>query len=117
MDLSFDISDLGYLACMRGDHAGELARMDEALPIREELAASDPHDQRAQIGLASILARRGRALHHLQREAEGIPLMAKGLAMFEKLGESANPPVVRKEINEACAGLAPAKRAAIAECE
>lgn len=117
MDLSFDITDLGYLACQRGDHATELARMDEALPIRQELADDDAHDQRAQIGLASILARKGRALHHLHREAEGIPLMVEGLDMFEKLGEKANPPVVRKEIQEACAALAPAKRAAMAECK
>jgi tetratricopeptide (TPR) repeat protein len=44
LDLSFDLSDIGWRTETSGDPAGALESYRKVVKIREELAAADPHD-------------------------------------------------------------------------
>ena len=56
-DLSYDYSDLGWLASRRGDAAGALAGYRRALALRQEAVAADPNNYRAAVGVASLVNR------------------------------------------------------------
>ena len=59
VDLSYDYSDLGWVASHKGDDDQGLEWYRRALAIREEAAAADPNNYRAASSLASVVGRIG----------------------------------------------------------
>ena len=63
LDLSYDYSDLGWVAARMGSYDDALASHRRALALRQEVAKADPNDRRAAAGVASSTNRIGRVLH------------------------------------------------------
>jgi hypothetical protein len=65
LDLSYDYSDLGWVAARMGSDGDALASHRRALALREEAARVDPNGQRAAISVASSTNRIANLLHKM----------------------------------------------------
>ena len=65
LDLSYDYSDLGWLAAKTGDYTTSLALYRRTFEMRSAAARADPHDHRAAMALASATSRLGITLHKM----------------------------------------------------
>jgi len=103
LDLSFDYSDLGWIAGERGDYRAALGFHQKALALRTAAAAADTKDTRAAGAVASTLARMGIAHSRLGEYAPARTSLDKALSI--RLDLAALP------------GAGPNSQTEISECE
>ncbi len=87
LDLSYDYSDLGWVAIRLGDSPGGLAYYRKALALRQAAAAADPNDYRAAFATASSHERIGRLLRQMGDAPAGIIEIQQALVLWQELAD------------------------------
>jgi len=85
LDLSYDYSDLGWLAGRAGDYRGSLALYRRTLELRTAAAEADPNDERAAGGIASVNNKIGITLHKLGDLPASLAALQRATAQWEKV--------------------------------
>src|SRR5262249_8021214 len=65
LDVSYDYSDLGWVAGRLGKYEDSLAAYRRVLALREEVARADPRDERAASSLATTHEKLGITLYYM----------------------------------------------------
>jgi tetratricopeptide (TPR) repeat protein len=81
LDLSYDYSDLGWVAGRLGKHQDSLESYRKVLALRTEVSDADPKDQRAAEALASAVAKMGITLRSLGDLAGSERELRRAIAM------------------------------------
>jgi tetratricopeptide (TPR) repeat protein len=85
LDLSYDYSDLGWVAGQLGSYAESLTAYQRVLLLRTEAARSDPNDQRAADALASAVRRVGTALRKAGDPEGSERELRRAIALYQNL--------------------------------
>jgi tetratricopeptide (TPR) repeat protein len=91
LDLSYDYSDLGWVAGRLGRYDDGLGWNRQALALREEAARADPRDARAAVAVASSTNRIGKLFRNKEEFDKALVELQNALALYEKLAEKASP--------------------------
>lgn len=87
LDLSYDYSDLGWVAGQIGDLTAALAYHRKALALRQSAAAADPNDYRAAVAVASSTQRIGGTLQRIGDLSAAIQETQHSVALFKELAD------------------------------
>ena len=87
LDLSYDYSDLGWVAARLGSYEQALESHRRALALRTEAAAADPNDFRAAVSVASSTDRIGTVLHKMGNLNGSLSELQRAVALYEALAQ------------------------------
>ena len=85
LDLSFDLSDLGWAAGAMNRFEDALAFHRRALELREQAAQADPHDFRAATAVAASTRKIGMALRKMAKPREAMAASQQAAARYGEL--------------------------------
>ena len=85
MDVTFDMSDIGFILWRSGDLRGALEQYDRVRTMRESLVRADPKDTRARLSLANTLSRLGAVLWSLGKREDALADQRSALALLDAL--------------------------------
>lgn len=88
LDLSYDYSDLGWVAARLGNYEQALTSHRRALALRTEAAKADPNDFRAALAEASSTDRIGALLHRMGDLKGSLATLQLAIQRFENLTDS-----------------------------
>jgi non-specific serine/threonine protein kinase/serine/threonine-protein kinase len=83
LDLSYDYSDLGWLAGKTGDYAMSLALYRRTFELRNAAAQADPRDHRAAMGLAGATNKIGITLHKMGDLPGALDQLRRAAGLYE----------------------------------
>jgi tetratricopeptide (TPR) repeat protein len=83
LDVSYDYSDLGWLAGKGGDYARALVLYRRTLELRTAAAQADPHDHRAATALAGAMNKIGITLHRLGDLPAALDMLQRSAKVYE----------------------------------
>jgi tetratricopeptide (TPR) repeat protein/predicted Ser/Thr protein kinase len=87
VDLSYDFSDLGWVATRMGDLPGALEFHRKALALRQSAAAADPNDHRAASGVASSTERMANVLRRMGDLPGALREMQRAVILWTDLAD------------------------------
>ena len=91
LDLSYDYSDLGWVAGRQGAYDDALASHRRALALRVEAAEADPKDVRAATSVASSTHRIGITLNRKGDPEGALTELRNAAVLYEKLADKPSP--------------------------
>lgn len=87
LDLSYDYSDLGWVATRQNDLPAALEFHRKALALREAAAAADPNDNRAAVSVASSTERLATTMRRVHDLPGALQQMQRSVDLWKKLAE------------------------------
>jgi serine/threonine protein kinase/tetratricopeptide (TPR) repeat protein len=85
LDLSYDYSDLGWVASRMGNYADALQAYRRTLGLRTEVAQADPKNFRAAEGVASSTGRIGKVLRQMGDWNGAVEWFRRSISLYEAL--------------------------------
>ena len=88
IDLSFDLSDLGWAAAAMNRPDDALQYYRQALALRQQAALADPQDFRAAAGVAASMRRIGMVLAKMARPREALSELEQAAVRYSELSRA-----------------------------